>query len=87
MAVAAAKKPRLRMQTRPTLVRVVSCSFHTNGMGKMAKSRSVAMLMAVLISGRDESVWYARKYLTAVEHADFLEDVHAVACTGAGRGP
>jgi len=56
-------------------------------MGKMAKSRSVAMLMAVLISGRDESVWYARKYLTAVEHADFLEDVHAVACTGAGRGP
>lgn len=54
-------------------------------MGKMAKSRSVAMLMAVLVSGRAASVWYARKYLTTVEHADFLEDIHAIACTSAGR--
>lgn len=49
MAVAAAKKPRLRMQTSPTFVRVVSCNFHTSGKGKMAKNRSVAMLMAVLL--------------------------------------
>lgn len=50
MAVAAAKKPRLRIQTRPTFVRVVSCNFHTSGMGRMAKSRSVAMFTAILIS-------------------------------------
>ena len=50
MAVAAAKKPRLRIQTRPVFVRVVSCNFHTSGMGRIANRRSVAMLMAVLVS-------------------------------------
>lgn len=50
MAVAAAKKPKLRIQTRPTFVRVVSCNFQTSGMGKIAKSRSVAMLIAIQVS-------------------------------------
>ena len=50
MAVAAAKKPRLRIQIKPIFVRVVSCNFHTSGMGRIAKSKSVAMLTAVLVS-------------------------------------
>ena len=45
MAVAEAKRPRPMMAPRPTLVRTLTCSFHTMGMGIRAKRRSVAMLM------------------------------------------
>lgn len=56
MAVAAAKKPRLRIPTRPTFVRVVSCNFHTSGIGSIANSRSVAMLTAVLVRVLEKAV-------------------------------
>lgn len=46
------------------------------------------MLIAALVSDRDIALWAARMYLlTAVEDADFLEDVHAITCTGSSRGP
>lgn len=44
MATAEAKRPKLKMTARPMRVWIVTCSFHTIGMGMRANSRSVAML-------------------------------------------
>lgn len=44
------------------------------------------MFTAVLVSIRRE-LFDALGRLTAVEDADFLEDIHAIACAGPGRRP
>ena len=44
MAIAEAKRPRLRMTASPIRVWMVTCRRQTMGMGIRAKMRSVAML-------------------------------------------
>lgn len=46
MAAIQATKPRLRMKIKVILVRMLTLSFQTIGMGRTAKATSVAMLTA-----------------------------------------
>lgn len=67
------------MHIKPILVRILSCNFHTNGIGKIANSKSVAMLIAILVSAYAGALKGGYLGLTAVEDADFLEDVRTIA--------